>query len=435
MAATEPDNERLHQLFTHSPDTLDVAADAELRQRVELSEAVSTAILRTAVDPIVVIDDQGTIVEVNESTQRLFGYGLNELIGKPIETLMPEPFRSEHAGYIARYLTQGDPRIIGTGREVSALRADGTVFPVHLAVSEVKTHRDHLFTGIMTDLTERNRQRDELRAANLELEGRVADRTRQLESLLENLRRSNRDLEQFAYIASHDLQAPLRNVRQGLELLDEHLSEQIGTGFDDEAQALRDLVVDAVVRMEELIQGLLEYSRVKTDPSDGHDTVDLTALVDDVANLLRPDVEAVGGTLEVAALPDVPGNPVQLRQLFQNLIENAIRYRSPERPLRIEIAAETAAESEVASGAGAEAGLAPPVVITARDNGTGIDAAHHDRIFELFRRGHSGYQGVGLGLAICKRIVEAHSGTISVDSAVDAGATFRITVPRLELPS
>lgn len=387
----------------------------DLRERAERSEAVATAILRTAVDPIIVIDVEGRIVQANHSTCEMFGYTLDELLGTDVALLMPQPYRSEHAGYLDRYLTEGNPRIIGIGREVEARRADGSVFPVALAVSEVRTATDHLFTGILHDLTERNRQRDELERANAELEQRVAERTEQLEGLLDELRRSNHDLEQFAYVASHDLQAPLRNVRQGLELLDEHLEDTVGHRFDDEAEELRDLVVAAVARMEALIKGLLAYSRTQRSQLDEYETVDTTALVEDVVEMLRPDVENAGGTISVGALPAVQAHPVQLRQVFQNLIENAVRYRAPERALTIEIATRPSEPGRVS--------------IAVTDNGSGIEPAHHDRIFELFRRGHSGYEGVGLGLAICKRIVEGHRGRIRVESQPDEGAAFVIDLP------
>ena len=284
-----------------------------------------------------------------------------------------------------------------------------------LAVSEVTTERDHLFTGIIHDLTERNRQRDELQAANTGLELRVAERTKQLEELLEELRRSNRDLEQFAYIASHDLQAPLRNVRQGLELLDEHLEETAGTSFDDEAQELRDLVVAAVLRMEELIRGLLAYSRVQQSPRGSHEPIDMTELAGEIVELLEPEVANAGGHIELEPLPELVGNATQLRQVFQNLIENAIRYRDAERALAITIRARHRENGSV--------------VIEVADNGSGIDPAHHERIFELFRRGHSGYEGVGLGLAICKRIVDGHGGTMWVESEVGTGSTFCMRLP------
>ncbi len=237
---------------------VDPPQETEDPQHAELWQAV----LRTAVDPIIVIDQEGRILRANQATERLFGYSGDYLVGKNVSMLMPEPYRSEHDGYLGRYLRTGDARIIGIGREVVGQKADGSTFPMSLAVSEAKTGQDHLFTGIIHDLTERNRQRDELASANAHLEERVLERTEQLETALVETRRSNRDLEQFAYVASHDLQAPLRNVRQGIELLDDHLVENLGSHFDDEANQLRELTVGAVVRMEEMIRGLLSYSRL-----------------------------------------------------------------------------------------------------------------------------------------------------------------------------
>ena len=375
--------------------------------------------LQTAVDPIVIIDTDGSIVEVNAATTTLFGYRPDELIGHNVSMLMPEPYRSLHDEYISRYLREGDPRIIGIGREVEAQRKDGTVFPMSLAVSEVRTERDHLFTGIIHDLTERNAQRDALAVANTVLEAHVAERTERLESLLAEVQRSNRDLEHFAYIASHDLQAPLRNVRQGLELLDEHLMATVGSSFDDEAHELRDLVVAAVARMEALIKGLLEYSRVHRNPKEDQVVIDLNVLVGELIELLRDEVAAVGGTIDASNLPTVVAHPLQMRQVFQNLVENALRYRSAQRPLHIAI------------GTRSEPAEPAMEVIEVRDNGTGIDQAHHDRIFELFRRAHSGYDGVGLGLAICRRIVEGHGGRMWVESATDEGAAFCFSLPSL----
>lgn len=393
----------------------DISTYAGLRERAERSEAVATAILQTAVDPIVVIDPSGIIVNANTSTTAMFGYSFDELVGSNVNMLMPEPYRSEHDGYLARYLAEGGPRIIGIGREVEAQRADGSVFPMALAVSEVQTGKDHLFTGIIHDLTERNHQRDELFAANTELEARVSERTEQLKGLLGEVRRSNRDLEQFAYIASHDLQAPLRNVRQGLELLDEHLQETLGTAFDDEAQELRELVMAAILRMEELIRGLLAYSRIHQGEDQDRELIDLGEVVGGVVTMLTPEVHAAGGTISVDPLPELRGDPIQLGQVFQNLIENAVRYRSKDRDLAISIQCRDTNDYNV--------------TIAVVDNGCGIEAAHHGRIFELFRRGHSGYDGVGLGLAICQRIIEGHGGRIWVESEAGQGASFLCELP------
>jgi len=397
----------------------EVSADVELQQRVERSEAIAVAVLQTAADPIVIINTTGEILHVNEATVELFGHAYEDMTGRNVAMLMPEPYASEHDGYLSRYLAGGDPRIIGIGREVEAVKADGTIFPMALAVSEAKTEQDHLYTGIIHDLTDRNRQREMLEGANAHLEDRVTERTDQLKTALAEVQRSNRDLEQFAYVASHDLQAPLRNVRQGLELLDEHLEETVGASFDEEADELRGLVVAAVLRMESLIKGLLSFSRVHRNTTDDREDLDLTELAQEVGAMLAADFAEVEGTLTVEGLPTLHVNEVQFRQVFQNLFENAIRYRSPDRKLAVTVRAEADADG---SGRGA-------VRLRVQDNGVGIEPMHHERIFELFRRGHSGYDGVGLGLSICRRIIEGHGGRMWIDSAVGEGSTFFMELP------
>ncbi len=375
------------------------------------SVALWRAILRTAADPIIIIDGAGTILKVNEATRTLFGYSADQLLGENVSMLMPEPYRSAHDGYLAAYLETGHSKIIGVGREVEAMKSDGTVFPMALAVSEVATDTRPLFTGIIHDLTARHEAERKLREANETLEERVTDRTQQLQTSLVELNRSNRDLEQFAYVASHDLQAPLRNVKQGLELLDEHLTETVGAGFDDEADELRTHVVDAVVRMENLIQGMLSYARVNRSETA---TVNLNDVLGHVLQQLAVDIEGAEVTVTASDLPVVNGNETQLRQLLQNLLQNAIQYRSAARPLEIAVDAHPNSDGWQ---------------LTVRDNGTGVDDSQHSRIFELFRRGSSRSKGVGLGLAICQRIVESHGGTIWVESKPEHGAAFHFTLP------
>ncbi len=378
------------------------------------SEQLWHSVLTTVADPIVVIDETGTIVLVNPATLELFGYEEEDLVGTDVSGLMPEPHRSAHGDYIKRYLSTGEARIIGVGREVEARRADGSTFPVTLAVSEVVTGGGRLFTGILHDLSRRHADQERLRLANEALEEQVAQRTAELERSLIELNRSNRDLEQFAYIVSHDLQAPLRNVRNGLELLDVHLEQAVGRGFDAEAVELRDLVVEAVDTMDNLIRGLLSYSRsqrVSRPPV----LVDLGRLAADVLRQIHLDLEDAGVTVEAGRLPTVVGDEIQLRQLLQNLLQNAVKYRAPHRPPRIHIRADESSDGWVFS---------------VSDNGIGVDPDHHERIFELFSRGHVGYDGVGIGLALCQRIVERHGGTIWVESEPEQGATFSFTLPK-----
>lgn len=378
---------------------------------------LADAILETAVDPIIVIDGRGVIQEANAATTMLFGHDRADMVGHNVSMLMPEPYRSEHDRYLQRYLETGENHIIGIGREVTAQRADGSVFPIALAVSEVAADDDgaRWFTGVIHDLTERFAAQRALEEANRNLEGQVAERTAELRSLLTDLERSNRDLEQFAYIASHDLQAPLRNVRQGLELLDAHLRDTAGTGFDDEAHELQRLITAAVRRMEDLVTGLLHLSRVDRLAGRPTDPIDLNELVEELEQLLHVDIQRAEASLTVGKLPTVPGDRVQLRQLLQSLLQNALRYHQPDETPEITIMA-TANDDEW--------------VVSVGDDGVGIDESEHERIFELFRRGQTGQEGVGLGLALAQRVAERHDGRIWVESAPGQGATFHVALPK-----
>jgi len=381
----------------------------------DLNARLTEAILATAADPVVVIDETGIIEMANAATSKLFGFTHETLLGNNVSILMAEPFRTEHDQYIKNYLETGVTHIIGIGREVTAQRSDGTVFPIYLSVSEVDGQTPRRFAGIIHDLTHRVEAEQALLIANSTLEARVESRTSELRSLLVDLERSNRDLEQFAYIASHDLQAPLRNVRQGLELLDEHLVTTLGAGFDDEAEELRSLVSGAATRMEELIRGLLEYSRVDRHQLTPTMPVDLNDIADELREILQADLTEAEAELVIDDLPVVHGDRFQLRQVLQNLLQNSLKYRVDEQTPRVEINGRVEGDEWL---------------ISVGDNGIGIDEAQHERIFELFGRGHPDYEGVGLGLAISQRIVESHGGRIWVESAPGQGATFHIALPR-----
>ncbi|MGH1487869.1 MAG: sensor histidine kinase [Acidimicrobiales bacterium] len=390
--------------------------DANLGQAQH--EELWEAVLRTAVDPIIVIEDDGTILRANAATDRLFGYSGAYLVGKNVNMLMAEPYRSEHDGYLQRYRETGERRIIGIGREVEAQKAGGEVFPIALAVSEIRLGDRSWFTGIIHDLTHRRQAEDELVRAKEELEERVVQRTAELEASMAELARSNRDLEQFAYIASHDLQTPLRNVRQGLQLFDEHLRETLGQSLDSEAEELRDLTVAAALKMEQLVQGLLAYSRLDRSGRPSSDPVDLNQLAGDLVRQMKATDSDIAIDVASSPLPTVLGDETQLRQLLQNLLENAVKYRSTDRPLKVTVTAEPEDDRWV---------------VSVGDNGIGIDPEQHRRVFELFRRAHPEYEGMGLGLAICQRIIERHGGEIWVTTGPEGGSVFSFTLPRTDL--
>jgi light-regulated signal transduction histidine kinase (bacteriophytochrome) len=242
---------------------------------------------------------------------------------------------------------------------------------------------------------------EDLREARNRLEQRVADRTAELET-------RNRELEQFAYIASHDLQEPLRTVAGYLQLIQQRYRDRL----DGEGHEFIGFAVDGARRMQELIEALLAYSRVA---SREHvlTKVALDGVLDDTLQSLERAIAESGATIRRGALPVVRGDRVQLGQLLQNLIGNAIKFGG-DAPPDIAIDATVTGDDHV---------------IEVRDRGIGFDNRHAERIFLLFRRLQRRHPGTGIGLAICKKIIERHGGTIQASSAPGQGATFRFTLP------
>jgi signal transduction histidine kinase len=233
-----------------------------------------------------------------------------------------------------------------------------------------------------------------------------------LASVNKDLRQSNQDLQQFAYFASHDLQEPLRQVTNFVQLISQSANGRL-TG---EEQTFLNFVVEGTERMEHLIRALLSYSQLGHGERIAHASVDLNAVVDKVADDLNGRIAEAGGKITRAELPVVIGDSVQLADVFQNLLVNAVKYRRPEEALDIQIRAVRE-----------DPGLA---TISVSDNGQGIDPAYHDLIFLPFKRLHGReIPGTGIGLAICRRIIEAHGGRIWIESGQDAGTIFHFSLP------
>jgi hypothetical protein len=229
---------------------------------------------------------------------------------------------------------------------------------------------------------------------------------------LQELERSRRDLEQFAYVASHDLQEPLRAIASYVQLLERRYGDQL----DQDAHDFIGFVVEGVMRMQTLINDLLAYSRVETRAKPLEPT-DCDAVLDQVLQSLAVAIEESGATVHHGALPTVPADQSQLVQLFQNLVANAVKFRGPAPP-------EVWVEAEARASEGTWR-------FAVRDNGIGIDPDYFDRVFVMFQRLHrqEEYPGTGIGLAICKRIVERHGGHIWVESTPGEGTTFLFTLP------
>jgi two-component system sensor kinase FixL len=388
------------QIFTgivHDISTLKRAEDA-LRE----SENKINSIIQAAVDGIITIDSYGIMEMINPSAARLFGYEIDELIGKSINMLMPEPDKSRHDGYIHNYETTGRERIIGIGREVTGLRKDGTIFPFFLSVSEVKTQGKRIYTGFVHDITQQKLNEERLRRYAAELE------------------RSNLELQDFAYVSSHDLQEPLRKIQAFGDRLQhkerEHLSDQ-GKDYVDR-------MLNAANRMQNLINDLLSFSRLTTQSKPFVPT-DLDQVLSEVLSDLEITIEQTHAEIIRSPLPTIEAEPTQMRQLFQNLISNAIKFRKEnENPVINIYAKHHQKKAHLTATPGDEI-----TEIYIEDNGIGFDEKYLDRIFNIFQRleGQK-YEGSGIGLAICRKIAIRHGGDITANSQPGVGTRFIITL-------
>jgi len=262
---------------------------------------------------------------------------------------------------------------------------------------------------IYGEMRQRGRAEEEIRKLNEGLERKVAERTAELAERALDLERSNRDLQQFAYVASHDLQEPLRTVASFTQLL----AKRYGDKLDDKAREFIGFAVDGSKRMQTLINDLLSFSRVGTQGK-ALGAVNSDAALDAVLKGLKRSIEESGAVITRDRLPTVLADEVQLTQLLQNLVANAIKFQGAGVP-RIHIGAERNGSEWK---------------ISVRDNGIGISPEHHERIFVILQRLHSKkqYPGTGIGLAVCKKIAERHGGRIWVEATAGGGSTFRFTV-------
>ena len=306
-----------------------------------------------------------------------------------------EPFRVEYR-YIAR-----DGRTVWV-RDDAVLVRDENGAPL-------------FWQGVMFDITESKRTEEKVQRLNEELEARVAQRTAQLQAYAERLAASNRELEDFAYVASHDLQEPLRKVLAFGERLKTRYADALGgQGLD----YLRRMEA-ATVRMQGLIEDLLSLSRVTTR-AHPFEPVDLSGAVREVVADLEARIEETGGTVEVGELPTVEADRGQIRQLLQNLIGNALKFRKETEPPVVKVHGRLE---------GREGGEVCRLVV--EDKGIGFDERYLERIFTPFERlhGRAAYEGTGMGLAICRKVVERHGGEITARSVPGEGATFVVTLP------
>ncbi|MEQ1439589.1 PAS domain S-box protein [Fontimonas sp. SYSU GA230001] len=348
-------------------------------------------LLDAAPDAMVIIGTDGRITLINAQAERLFGYARDEMIGQPIELLIPQRFQLRHRQHRADYASDPRQRPMGSGLDLWARRKDGSEFPVEISLGPLQTEDGTLITAAVRDITERK---------NFE---------RQLADYADSLKRSNRELEQFAYIASHDLRAPLRSITGFAQLL----NKKHAAALAPEAVEFLGYITQSAKQMQSLIDDLLLFSRVSRAQQPPA-TVDCEALLAKVEAQLKATIDARQASITHDPLPTVMGIEHELLQLFQNLISNGLKFQPAERP-----SVHVSAHPE---GQGWH--------FTVTDRGIGIAPEHHEKIFLIFQRLHTAeeYEGTGVGLAICKKIVEHHGGRIWVESAPGKGSTFHFTL-------
>jgi PAS domain S-box-containing protein len=374
----------------------DISVRRAAEEHLGQMEGRYRGLLEAAPDAMVVVNQSGEIVLLNVQAENQFGYPRDELIGQQVKNIIPEGFAERLIADDLRSASDALAQQIGTGIELSGRRNDGSEFPIEIMLSPLESADGILVTAAIRDISVR-------KAAEENLLQNVAE-----------LNRSNEELGQFAYIASHDLQEPLRMVTSYTQLLSRRYKGQL----DADADEFIAFAVDGAIRMQQLIEDLLAFSRVATTGNELVDTSSEFALEQALQNL-HWAIKDSGALVTHDPLPTVQADGMQLVQLFQNLIGNAIKYQNPGIP-QIHISA--------AMDGGTRWNFA------VKDNGLGIDPQFFERIFGMFQRLHKRdeFSGTGIGLAICKKIVDRHGGDISVESAVGHGSTFTFGLARSE---
>ncbi|MGY4386115.1 two-component system sensor kinase FixL [Pedobacter sp. UYP24] len=383
------------------------------------------AIIESAIDGIITIDDCGLIESLNPAAQKLFGYSIEEVIGKNISMLMPEPDRSGHDGYIARYKHTGEKRIIGTGREVRGLRKDGSTFPFRLAVNEVKYNERNIYTGFIHDLSKEKEAEQRLREYAAELEELVEERTISLRKTVTALKEAKEEVSlslfkekelnqmksRFVSMASHEFRTPLSSIQLSSVLIDKYAEP-----FDNEN--IRKHVIkikNAVGNLTTILNDFLSLEKLEAGNIEPNFIpFDLVKLSEEVTEEMQMITKANQNIIYqhtgVESMVKMDQN--LLRNCMINLISNAIKY-SGEHTF-IEFNTELNGKE---------------CTVTVNDNGIGIPESDQQHLFQPFFRAHNtgSIPGTGLGLNIVLRYAKLMNGELHFESELNKGAKFSLS--------
>lgn len=383
-----------------------VFVSAAIRDTTESKKAEKKFrdLLESAPDAMIIVDQQGLIRLANIQTDKLFGYKRKELIGSMIGTLMPERFRVAHPNFMQRYFENPKTREMGTGLQLFGITKKGKEFPIEISLSPLESEEGLLVSAAIRDISEKKKLEKKLIESNADLESKVKQRTGQLV-------RQNKELEQFAYIASHDLQEPLRTISSLTQLIAKEYTGKL----DSRADQYLKYTVEASQRMSDLIKGLLIYSRIGRAKSNQH--INCQQVVENIVNDLGLLISEKGAIVKFENLPLITGNHEELKVVFQNLISNGLKFSKNDHPPVVNISYKERKEE---------------FEFTVKDNGIGIDPKYFKKIFIIFQRLHtqSEFKGSGIGLSHCKKIVEQHGGKITVKSTIGTGTSFIFTIKK-----
>ena len=372
-------------------------------------------LLEAAPDAIMQVDAEGRIILLNRVTEDMFGYTRDELLGQPVEVLIPQELHARHAEHRAHYRQHPMTRTMGSGLALEGIRKDGSRFPVEISLSPSESAEGFRVTAIIRDTTERRTAEERLRKVREEYTQRLAETNAELEMTNRELERANRLKSEFLASMSHELRTPLHTIIGFSELLSEELEGPLN---EKQKRFVQHIHTDSL-HLLELINDVLDISKIEADRLELRpEAFDLTALVAESLASVRSLADAKSHKLETAL--DVPtaleADRLRIKQVLVNLLSNAIKFTPEGGRIRLEARVQESF-----------------VVVSVTDTGVGIPPEEHESIFDKFHQVGATTKGVregtGLGLAITKRLVEQHGGSIWVQSQPQQGSTFLFTLP------
>jgi PAS domain S-box-containing protein len=384
----------IEQLVAERTAQLDASKREEEKFRVAVEAAPNAMIM---------VDHAGRIALLNSQAETLFGYTRAELVGRPIEVLVPERYRRQHPEYWTAFFAAPRARPMGAGRDLYGLHKDGHEIQVEIGLNPLVTSEGPFVLAAIIDITARKRAEADIRALNEALEHRVTERTAQLEA-------ANQELAAFSYSIAHDLRAPLRAISSFSWMLLDGYAPQL----DAEAQGYLQRVCTNALHMGRLIDDLLTFAHLSHRPLRKQPVAPVD-LVREVLEDLRREYEQRRVDIAVSEMPPCHADPALLRQVWVNLLDNAFKFTRPREVARIEVGSQD---------------IAGACAYFVRDDGVGFEMQYVSKLFGVFQRLHRSedYEGTGVGLALAQRIVQRHGGRIWAEAEVDRGATFYFTL-------